>query len=315
MSKSYAFLVLLTAIAQNVLAAEVVIEGAFGRAVIDTATPSVVAIVLRRADGTLEPKSLLSPRGLPWLRGVPDWGTEALTFAVDESGLRFESRNRIPESVHYNSAHEVRNAATAYSAAFATDSWPHMLLVQRFPEPIRLDDFERIDFTLDYQVVLLRQLSDWPARGSSVAGPDMNLQLYFLLREIEHPECAIWVGILLFASEPKHYVRHSALDQWGTVFYREPITTSRTIPRQRDVCHVRRKLKSLLHDAILSAAEIEPARQLSTRASDYRLVLFNVGWEGIGHWECEGELSALSLQGCATKRPTPGEAGNSGHEK
>ena len=70
MSKSYAFLVFLTAIAQNVLAAEVVIEGAFGRVVIDTATPSVVAIVLRRADGTLEPKSILSPRGLPWLRGA-----------------------------------------------------------------------------------------------------------------------------------------------------------------------------------------------------------------------------------------------------
>ena len=90
-----------------------------------------------------------------------------------------------------------------------------MLLVQRFPEPIRLDDFERIDFTLDYQVVLLRQLSDWPARGSSVAGPDMNLQLYFLLREIEHPERAMWVGILLFASEPKHYVRHTALGPMG----------------------------------------------------------------------------------------------------
>ena len=28
-----------------------------------------------------------------------DWGTEALTFAVDEAGRRFESRNRAPESV------------------------------------------------------------------------------------------------------------------------------------------------------------------------------------------------------------------------
>jgi hypothetical protein len=99
MSKSYALLVFLTAIAQNVLAAEVVIEGAFGRAVIDTATPSVVAIVLRRADGTLEPESILSPRGLPWLRGMPDWGSEALTFAVDEGGGRFESRNRTPTAV------------------------------------------------------------------------------------------------------------------------------------------------------------------------------------------------------------------------
>ena len=75
------------------------IEGRFGRVEVDTERPSVTALVLRRGDGSLEPQSLLSPRGLPWLRGMPDWGTEALTFAVDESGRRFESRNRTPESV------------------------------------------------------------------------------------------------------------------------------------------------------------------------------------------------------------------------
>ena len=48
MSKTCAFFVVLVAITQDVPAAEVVIEGAFGRAVIDTASPSVVAIVLRR---------------------------------------------------------------------------------------------------------------------------------------------------------------------------------------------------------------------------------------------------------------------------
>ena len=36
---------------------------------------------------------------MPWLRGMPDWGTDALTFAVDESGRRFESRNTMPASV------------------------------------------------------------------------------------------------------------------------------------------------------------------------------------------------------------------------
>ena len=98
MSKSYAFLVFLTAIAQNVLAAEVVIEGAFGRVVIDTATPSVVAIVLR-APMVLSNPNRFCPREVCLGCGVPDWGTEALTFAVDESGRRFESRNRMPESV------------------------------------------------------------------------------------------------------------------------------------------------------------------------------------------------------------------------
>ena len=42
MSKTCAFFVVLVAITEDVPAAEVVIEGAFGRAVIDTASPSVV---------------------------------------------------------------------------------------------------------------------------------------------------------------------------------------------------------------------------------------------------------------------------------
>ena len=75
------------------------IEGQFGRVEVNTERPSVTALTLRRADGSLEPHSLLSPKGVPWLRGMFDWGTEALTFAVDEAGRRFESRNRAPESV------------------------------------------------------------------------------------------------------------------------------------------------------------------------------------------------------------------------
>jgi hypothetical protein len=76
-----------------------IIEGKFGRAEVDTAKPCLISFTLRLQDGSLEPQSLLSPKGAPWQRGVPDWGTQALTFAVDEAGRRFESRNRAPEAV------------------------------------------------------------------------------------------------------------------------------------------------------------------------------------------------------------------------
>jgi hypothetical protein len=94
-----AFLGAFVVFGNSVLAGTHTVEGKFGRAVIDAERPSVTTLVLRRADGSLEPQSLLSPKGFPWLRGMPDWGTEALTFAVDESGRRFESRNRAPEAV------------------------------------------------------------------------------------------------------------------------------------------------------------------------------------------------------------------------
>lgn len=83
----------------QLLAAPQNIEGEFGRAEIDTDRPSLTSLTLRRTDGSLEPHSLLSPKGVAWQRGVPHWGTEALTFAVDETGRRFESRHHPPRSV------------------------------------------------------------------------------------------------------------------------------------------------------------------------------------------------------------------------
>ena len=94
--------VLLTALAAlcgSTLGATTTIEGKFGRVEVDTERPSLTSLTLRRADGSLEPQSLLSPKEAPWQRGMLDWGTQALTFAVDETGRRFESRGRAPESV------------------------------------------------------------------------------------------------------------------------------------------------------------------------------------------------------------------------
>ncbi len=81
------------------MAEPIELEGKFGRIEIDPTRPAVKSLTLRRADGTLEPHSLLSPKGAAWQRGMMEWGTQALTFAVDETGRRFESRLRSPESV------------------------------------------------------------------------------------------------------------------------------------------------------------------------------------------------------------------------
>jgi hypothetical protein len=87
------------ALGGSVAAGPQVLDGGFGRVEVDTERPALAALKLRRADGTLEPRSLLSPQGVPWQRGMPEWGTQALTYVVDEGGRRYESRNRAPESV------------------------------------------------------------------------------------------------------------------------------------------------------------------------------------------------------------------------
>ena len=96
MKTEIVFLIAFAVFGGSAGAATSTLEGKFGRVEVDTERPSVTALAFRRANGSLEPHSLLSPQGAPWLRGMPDWGTEALTFAVDETGRRFESRNRAP---------------------------------------------------------------------------------------------------------------------------------------------------------------------------------------------------------------------------
>ena len=92
----------------------ILLEGDFGRVEIDVNKPSLTSLTLRRADGTLEPHSLLSPKGVPWMRSMPAWGTQALTFAVDETGRRFESRTRAPESVE-----QTANGVTLHGVVLA----------------------------------------------------------------------------------------------------------------------------------------------------------------------------------------------------
>jgi hypothetical protein len=125
----------------------------------------------------------------------------------------------------------------------------------------------------------------------------MNLQLYFLLREVRQPNRLLWAGLLLHASDPRHYVVHTALEQWGTVFHREPGTLSGPAPGLDEWRTVRRELKALVRHALAAAATRYPDRKFPASPDDYYLSLFNLGWEGIGHWETEAELSGLSLKG------------------
>jgi hypothetical protein len=203
-------------------------------------------------------------------------------------------------TLHYNSQNEIRNVATGYSAQFALDTWPHVLLVQNFRDLPKLADFGALDFSLSFQVTKLHQLSTWPSGIPGATLPDMNWQFYFLLREIKHPERMFWVGMLLHPSNPKHCFVHTSVEQWGTAMHREPFMPGGKAPAvgQRHV--VRRELKALVRDVLKASAAKQPDKKLSLNPDDFYLHLFNIGWEGIGHWEAESELSELSLAATPT---------------
>jgi len=80
------------------------LEGRFGCATVDTDRPALSELRLRAPDGSLEPRSVLSPPDVPWLRDAPAWATQAGTYAMDASGKRWESRLGGPARVERRGA-------------------------------------------------------------------------------------------------------------------------------------------------------------------------------------------------------------------
>jgi hypothetical protein len=97
------FAFLLSLAGCRAVAGPVDIDARFGRVEIDTTRPALTALTLRRADGTLEPRSILAPIGGAWPRGVANWAEGGYTYVVDDAGKRYESRNAPPHAVRHTS--------------------------------------------------------------------------------------------------------------------------------------------------------------------------------------------------------------------
>lgn len=196
----------------------------------------------------------------------------------------------------YNSQNEIRNAAIGHSARWARDTWPHLLVNQRFDDPIALADFERLDFTVSYQVNRMDQLSNWPNAIKGAARSGMNLKFMFFLRNQSNPDQKLFAGMMLFTSRAKAWAPHLGVEQHGNVFYRESVAPEGVNPPQLGESRtVDREIKSMLSEALRQAHEEQP--HLSTNLADYALHNFSIGLEGMGHWESECEIRDLRLQG------------------
>ena len=193
--------------------------------------------------------------------------------------------------LYYDSQHEIRNAATAHTARWARDTWPHFLLNQRFDPPISLADYQQFDFTVGFRVDELKRLSPWPGVNRS----SMNLNFMFHLRHRDDPKQRLFVGMMLFTSNPAKYHIHLGVEQHGQVFYRESITRDQPQPVLGHRYTVSRELRDMITTALHEANAKQPS--LSTNPDDFRLSNFSIGLEGMGHWETKCEISRLCLTG------------------
>ena len=198
--------------------------------------------------------------------------------------------------LYYNSQNEIRNAATAHSAKWARDTWPHFLVNQRMTEPISLADYERLDFSVSFQVDRMNRLSNWPNAIRGAARSGMNLKFMFFLRNPDDLEQKLFAGMMLFASNEKRYAPYLGVEQHGNIFYRDSITSGgEPIPQISKRRTVEVDIRELVVEALRQGREKQP--ELSANLDQYAIYNFSIGFEGMGHWESEAEISGLSLTG------------------
>lgn len=191
--------------------------------------------------------------------------------------------------IHYNSQNEIRNAATAHTAEWARDTWPHLLVNQRFEPAIAIAAHSRLDFKVSFQVDEMKRLSPWPGAKRS----SMNLNFMFHLKHRTDPAQKLFVGMMLFTSSDSKYQPHLGVEQHGMVFYRESVTRDQPKPEFGQRRTVTRELRDMIKTALKQAHEKQPI--LSTNPDDFHLSNFSVGLEGMGHWLTDCVISDLSL--------------------
>lgn len=199
-------------------------------------------------------------------------------------------------TVFYNSQNEIRNAAIAHSSKWARDTWPHLLVNQRFHDPIMLTEYAKLDFEVTYRVDQMEKLSNWPNAIKGAARSGMNLKFMFFLRNPEDLEQKLFVGMMLFTSREKAWAPHLGVEQHGNIFYRDSIAADGSNPPGLgDSRTVTRNVLDLITEALKQGQQKQP--ELSAKLEDYAIYNFSIGFEGMGHWKSEATISDLRLIG------------------
>lgn len=220
----------------------------------------------------------------------------------------------------YNSYNDISNAAYATSAQFAEDTWPHLLLHQSFAEPIDLARYSSIDFSMTVKVNRADQINTWPQgesdrydqplppEGAAVSPSESALQTYFFIRSKKSPyTLGAFVGIMLSSTNESVRREHLGIEQNGIDFYR--IDLGNSVGKQfglegewlevGDKTTVKVDLIEYLEYVLENKFDNgnPDSKWYGVGVDDVYLSFFNVGYEYVGNWDCEYELSNLWARG------------------
>ena len=220
----------------------------------------------------------------------------------------------------YNSYHDISNAAYATSAQFAEDTWPHLLLHQSFAEPVDLANYSSIEFSMTVKVNRADQINTWPQgksdrydqplppAGAAVSPSESSLQTYFFIRSKKSPyTLGAFVGILLSSTNESVRREHLGIEQNGIDFYRidlgnkacKNFSLEGEWLEVGDKTTVKVDLIEYLEYVLKNKFDNgnPDSKWYGVNVDDVYLSFFNVGYEYVGNWDCEYELSNIWARG------------------
>jgi len=201
---------------------------------------------------------------------------------------------------YFNSKNDIRNAAYAYGAEFANDIWPHLYFHQNFRKDYDVALFSRIDVNFDVLVKKVTQIDKWPDNDTSITAAkspsEASLQGFFFCRLKTSRTQGFFVGMNIYSSREENQTLIVSADQYGQAFYRTtPLEFGGKVVLGKKTS-VSYDLKEMMVDA-LEQIKKRPGPLRTTKADDYEISFLQIGWENMGNWECEHELSNLSTVG------------------
>lgn len=220
--------------------------------------------------------------------------------------------------ISYNSYNDISNAAYGYLPEFAQNTWPHLLLHQNFREDIDMAKFSSIEFSLTVKVNKAECINDWPKGESDrfdqpipetpvVTSPETTLQTYFFVRSKKNLNLGAFIGVMLSSSNLSQKNDYLGIEQNGTDFFRVGLGSPAgenfdfegdwVFPGEQTTMSM--DLRKYI-DYVLTTQfkNSEPnSKWYGVGIDDVVLSFFNIGYEYVGNWDCEYELSNLWARG------------------